>query len=152
MAKAWITARCPLLSVNWWRLTSSSAALRWREPGRRRALPLPPLQPRLVRRCPHQRVSQTVTGSLKLHSEGKASAGSPVRMERTKGMQRRLKWIRRWTFCFTIQVSYKTLKYQCLNVFLFLLDTRWWGHLLAGEFWEVPSPLQRPGHHQRRRQ
>lgn len=35
-----------------------------------------------------------------------------------------------------------------LHVCVFCSDTWWWGDLLAGEFWEVPSPLQRPGHHQ----
>lgn len=39
--------------------------------------------------------------------------------------------------------------YQPLLIFLlFCLDTRWWGDLLAGEFWEVPSSLPGPGHHQ----
>lgn len=50
--------------------------------------------------------------------------------------------------CFIVKVSYKTLKYKYLNVFRFLLDARRWGDLLAGEFREVPSPLQRPGRHQ----
>lgn len=53
---------------------------------------------------------------------------------------------------FILKVWYKTLNYKYYNVLLFLLDTWWWGNLLAGEFWEVPSPLQRPGHHQRRGQ
>lgn len=110
--------------------------------------PLPPRAPP----CPHRRASPTATGYHKSSFLGGASGSTLVRMEKNKGTQRNPSWTQLWVKCITWWWTvFKSLVFPVSSPFLFLIlcsDTRWRGNLLAGEFWEVPSSLQRSGHHQ----